>query len=153
VFSYEYEMPAVTVDVLITKIKAVDIGEWSVRLLLVKRRNDPFKGLWAFPGGFVNKFEEPSDACIREVREETGIVLDKRPGLFFSAGGKDRDPRGWTITLAHWIQVPWETAATPGDDAAEVGWFDELPPMAFDHRTIYEKYLSARPYILKLESL
>jgi 8-oxo-dGTP diphosphatase len=136
-YSYEYEMPAVTVDAVVMRQKPIDIGEWRTEILLIKRKNEPFKGCWAFPGGFVDKFEEPVAACVREVKEETGIDLPEAVRLFWAAGGKDRDPRGWTIALTYHTRVPWETEATPNDDAIEVGWFDIMnpPPMAFDHAT------------------
>ena len=154
-YSYEYEMPAVTVDALIFRSRPSDIGEWAHEILLIRRKSDPYKDCWAFPGGFVEKFEEPVAACIREVREETGILLSQNPGLFYAAGGEDRDPRGWVIALAFWVNVPWETRAAPNDDAIEIGWFNtlNLPMMAFDHRQTYERYQSIQPYLARLEKL
>jgi 8-oxo-dGTP diphosphatase len=137
-YTYEYEMPAVTVDAVILRQRVIALAEWSSQLLLIKRKNEPFKDKWALPGGFVDKNEEPVTACIREVKEETGIVLPNVVKLFWASGGKDRDPRGWTISLAFATEVPWETEVVASDDAAEIGWFDidDLPSMAFDHRMI-----------------
>jgi 8-oxo-dGTP diphosphatase len=141
-YTYEYEMPAVTVDALIVRYRPASVSEWDVEILLIRRKNEPFKGMWAFPGGFVDKNEEPVDACVREVKEETGIDLPNAVKLFWAAGGKDRDPRGWTIALTYRTEVPWDTDAKASDDAIEIGWFDIMnpPPMAFDHR----KTLSVR---------
>jgi len=148
-YTYDYEMPAVTVDALILRQRTDDglPGRWSSEILLIKRRDDPFKGMWAFPGGFVNKFEEPVTACVREVKEETTIILPNAVKLFWAAGGEDRDPRGWTIALTFHTEVPWDTEAQPNDDAIETGWFDIMnpPPMAFDHRKTLAVFWSLYP--------
>lgn len=154
-YTYEYKMPAVTVDAVIIKHRPspTEIGEYESRILLIKRKNDPYKDHWAFPGGFVDEFEEPVTACIREVREETSIVLPHKPILFHAAGQAGRDPRGWVIALAFWVHVPWDTVAKANDDAIEYGWFDtnELPAMAFDHRQTFEMYRKIRAYLARPE--
>lgn len=150
-FTYEFEMPAVTVDALIIRTTRLRPGPpiLAVReeILLIKRKNDPYKGMWAFPGGFVDKFEDPINACVREVKEETGIDLPNAVKLFTAKGDKDRDPRGWTISLAYHTEVPWDIEAKASDDAIEIGWFNirDLPPMAFDHRAVFTRFLCHFP--------
>jgi len=156
-YTYNYEMPAVTVDAMVVRQRPAGIGEWENQILLIKRgrEGEPYYGHWAFPGGYVEKYEEPVDACVRELREETGIVLCQKPGLFHVAGGEGRDPRGWVIALAFWIIVPWDTPVKADDDAKEFGWFDlnDPPKMAFDHRRTIEKYWAIKPYLTRLEGM
>ncbi|MET0758995.1 MAG: NUDIX hydrolase [Flavobacterium sp.] len=122
----------VTVDVIITKI------EQSVFfLLLIKRKNDPFKDYWALPGGFVDENEDLEDAAIRELEEETQIKVDhlEQIGAF---GKPFRDPRGHMVSVAYFGMVPENTIATAADDAKEAQWFSikNLPKLAFDHLDI-----------------
>lgn len=135
-FEYEYPRPAVTTDVvaftLITKIPYI---------LLIQRANDPAKGEWAFPGGFVDKDEDLMEAAVRELAEETGlsgIPLHQ----FHSFGEPGRDPRGHTISVAYCCIVSEEKQAVrAADDAADARWFplSDPPPLAFDHDHILEK--------------
>ncbi len=131
-FSYEYPRPALTVDaVLVTR-------EPNPRVLLIRRKGEPFAGSWAFPGGFVNEGEKLIDAARRELHEETGVDVADVEQLY-TAGDPGRDPRGWTVTVAYLAQVdPATLRPVAADDAAEVGWFplDALPPLAFDHAMI-----------------
>jgi len=91
------------------------VGKWKV--VLIKRKNDPFSGCWALPGGFVDQDESLEAAVTRELCEETGLS-----GILLAYWGLLYDP------------VPLHAA----DDAAEAVWFDvnALPSMAFDHETI-----------------
>ena len=131
-FAYDYPRPALTVDaVLVTR-------EPRPRVLLIRRKRDPFGGAWALLGGFVEEGERLCDAARRELKEETGVTVDDLEQLFI-AGDPGRDPRGWTVSAVFWARVDAETVnAVAADDAAEVGWFhlDELPEMAFDHAMI-----------------
>ena len=108
-----------------------------VEVLLIQRGRDPFKGLWALPGGFVDQNESLADAAARELKEETGITAGelRQVGAF---GDPGRDPRGHTISIAFagWIETGAE--ATAGDDAAQVKWLplSDLPDLAFDHAAI-----------------
>lgn len=107
-------------------------------VLLVKRGNDPFKGCWALPGGFMEMDETIERCAVRELQEETCLTVDERQlrliGVYSAPG---RDPRGRTVTAAYRVDVE-EREAIAGDDAAEVRWWplDELPPLAFDHAEI-----------------
>jgi 8-oxo-dGTP diphosphatase len=134
-FSYDYPRPALTADaVLVTR-------EPRPRVLLIKRKGEPFAGTWALPGGFVNEGETIVAGCIREVQEETGLTVEDLEQLY-AAGDPGRDPRGWTVTVAFLGRVDAATVTpTAGDDAAEIGWFplDALPPMAFDHGMILDR--------------
>src|SRR5947209_2842351 len=130
--TYEYPRPAVTVDVVIVT------QEGRPRVLLIRRKHDPFAGAWAIPGGFVDPGETLAAAAARELREETGVEHVSLEQLA-AFGDPGRDPRGWTVSVAFLAQVPADTAATASDDAAAVGWhlLDELPrPLAFDHDKI-----------------
>jgi 8-oxo-dGTP diphosphatase len=131
-----YERPSLTVDVVV-----IAPVEGQHKVLLIQRKNPPFKGRWALPGGFVEPYEPLEDAARRELWEETGA----RPaGLeqLHTFGDPGRDPRGWTVSVAY-LAILDEGAAQAlrpqaGDDAAEVGWFDlcDPPPLAFDHADI-----------------
>ena len=131
-FVYEYPRPAVTVDVVIVT------REEKPRVLLIRRKHDPYEGCWALPGGFVDMDEALDAAARRELLEETGVKATDlaQIGTF---GDPGRDPRGRTITVAYLAQVDHD-AVQPraADDAAEVGWFSlQRPPtLAFDHKDI-----------------
>ena len=122
----------VTVDAIILKNELTDFF-----LLLIKRKNEPFKNLWALPGGFVNENEDLETAAIRELEEETSIKINRleQIGTF---GKPFRDPRGHMISVAFFGIVPNTTVAIAADDASEVQWFalKELPKLAFDHLDI-----------------
>ena len=133
VYTYKYPRPAVTADcVVMTK-------EERPQVLLIQRGFDPFKGCWAFPGGFMNMDETTEQSAIRELEEETGLVVTElhQIGAYSKV---DRDPRGRTITVAYLVLVDHPIAATGQDDAAKAQWFpiDALPPLAFDHEDIMQ---------------
>jgi 8-oxo-dGTP diphosphatase len=111
----------------------------KVKLLLVNRRNEPFKGKWALPGGFVDIDEELEDAVARELAEETGLT-DVRLEQIHTFGRCGRDPRGRVITVTYMgIIREGESMVHAGDDAAKAQWFDieKLPEdLAFDHNTV-----------------
>lgn len=131
---------AVTVDIV-----AFCNANNRINVLLVKRKNDPFKEQWALPGGFVDKDENLEDAAKREFAEETGIKV-KTIEQVRAFGTPGRDPRGRTISIAFLSWLDCEENPVAGDDAAETKWFtlDELPDLAFDHSEIIkaaENYL------------
>ncbi len=106
------------------------------RVLLVRRRNDPFAGSYALPGGFMEVDESAEECVVREVEEETGLrteVLDL-VGAYTRPG---RDPRGHICTLAYRLVVR-SGSLCAGDDASEAAFFsmEALPELAFDHRDI-----------------
>lgn len=109
------------------------------KVLLVKRKNDPFKGQWALPGGFIEETEDLEEAVRRELKEETGVQV-KTVEQVRAFGKPGRDPRGRTISIAFLSQIPCQEELRAGDDAAEANWFevDHLPKLAFDHVEIVE---------------
>ena len=130
-YTYKYPRPAVTADcVVMTK-------EAEPKVLLIQRGDQPFKGGWAFPGGFMNMDETTEQCAIRELEEETGLRLSKiqQIGAYSKV---DRDPRGRTVTVAYLAIVDEPIAVTGQDDAAKAEWFPivALPPLAFDHEDI-----------------
>jgi 8-oxo-dGTP diphosphatase len=128
-FSYDFPRPALTVDI------AIVTREAHPKILLIRRKNDPFAGSWALPGGFVEENERLGDAARRELREETGIVVRDIEQLYTS-GEPGRDPRGWTVSVVYLARVnPDEVKPQAADDAEAAAWYplDELPVLAFDH--------------------
>ena len=136
-YQYQYPRPCVTTDCVIFR----HIGG-KLHLLLIKRRNHPFKGCWALPGGFVEMDENLDAAAARELKEETHLE-DVKLHQFHTFGEPDRDPRQRTITVAYWGIDDSDKIATGDDDAKEARWFatDKLPELAFDHAIIIEKAL------------
>jgi len=131
-FCYEYPRPAVTVDIVVVS------RDEPPRVLLIRRKHEPFAGMWAIPGGFVDMAESLEDAARRELREETSVRGGRLEQLA-TFGDPGRDPRGRTISVVYVTRVD-VTKVRPraADDAAEVGWhpLHRLPPLAFDHREI-----------------
>ncbi|SDG83088.1 NUDIX domain-containing protein [Psychroflexus sediminis] len=108
-------------------------------VLLIKRKNEPFKNQWAFPGGFVEKEELVQRACQRELKEETGLGINEKDLSFLDYYDQiGRDPRSRTITFAFTAFIDSRTEVKGDDDAAEARWFDaqHLPKLAFDHSEI-----------------
>lgn len=134
-FSYDYARPALTVDLVIAT------RESRPRVLLIRRKSDPFAGRWALPGGFVNENEPLVAAARRETLEETGVEVSDLEQLY-TAGDPGRDPRGWTVTVAYLVRVnAADLKPVAADDAEAVGWYplDALPQMAFDHAILLSR--------------
>ena len=133
-YIYEWPRPMVTADALVFTRSG-----GKTKVLLIKRGNEPFKGKWAVPGGFVNMDEELEDAVVRELAEETGVTGVSLEQMR-TYGTLGRDPRGRMITIVFMgIAKEDQTTIKAGDDAAEAKWFDieELPEdLAFDHNEI-----------------
>lgn len=128
----KYKSPRVTVDGFLIK---------NQQILLVQRKNQPFKGKWALPGGFVEYGEKTEDTVVREVFEETGLKtsIHQLAGVY---SDPDRDPRGHTITIVYILEIIGGELVA-GDDASDVNFFNvkELPELSFDHRKIIKQVL------------
>ena len=142
-----YERPSVTVDVAI-----FSMVDEELKVLLIQRKNWPFEGMWAIPGGFVDMDESLEDAAARELYEETGVegvYLEQ----FYTFGQPDRDPRTRVISVAYLALVDaGQLQPRAADDATDVGWFSvhDPPPLAFDHVDILKRALQRLHH--KLES-
>ena len=130
-YTYKYPRPAVTADCVVMT------NEPLPKVLLIQRGADPFKGAWAFPGGFMNMDETTEECSMRELEEETGLKVATvhQVGTYSKV---DRDPRGRTITVAYLAIIDSPEEVKGQDDAAKAEWFPitELPTLAFDHSDI-----------------
>lgn len=133
-YTYDWPRPMVTVDAIIFAT-----SQNATKVLLIQRGHDPFKGQWAFPGGFVDMDEDLHIAAARELAEETGLTNINLQQLH-TFGKPHRDPRGRNITIAYIGIIKGNPPnPTPGDDAADAKWFDiENPPekLSFDHKNV-----------------
>lgn len=132
-YTYKYPRPSVTTDcIVITR-------EPEPKVLLIERGDEPFKGCWAFPGGFLNMDETAEQCAIRELKEETGLAINTihQVGAYSKV---DRDPRGRTITIAYLAIIDSPLPVVGQDDAAKAQWFSlsDLPRLAFDHADIMQ---------------
>ena len=130
-YTYKYPRPAVTGDcIVITK-------EANAKVLLIQRGDEPYKGCWAFPGGFMNMDETTEQCAIRELEEETGLKV-KDVHQIGAYSKVDRDPRGRTITVAYLAIIDKPISVVGQDDAAKAEWWpiSALPQLAFDHDEI-----------------
>lgn len=149
-FTYEYPRPALTVDCVVFGFD----GE-GLKLLLIERGLEPFKGRWALPGGFVRVEEELEHAARRELQEETGItevVLEQ----FQTFGTVKRDPRERVVTVAYFALTRLEGhRPQAASDARQAVWFnsDELPKLAFDHEAVIRQAMDRLRQKVRLEPI
>ena len=138
---------------LVSRMAACDeCGQWAQpslavdavairgdEVLLIRRGKEPWKGMLAFPGGFVDKGEDPEVAVIRELKEECGID-GKILHLLCVKGDPNRDPRGHVISIAYVVSADGEPTA--GDDAASAEWYpiSQIEEMAGDHMSILDDF-------------
>ena len=130
-YCYKYPRPAVTTDCVI-----FGFDQEGLSVLLVERGIEPYRGCWAFPGGFLQMDEDAETGALRELKEETGFETGtiEQFGTFTDV---HRDPRGRVITIAYYALVQ-KGEVHGGDDAAAAQWFpiDKVPALAFDHDRI-----------------
>ena len=138
-YTYKYPRPSVTADCIVITREA------EPKVLLIQRGGEPFKGCWAFPGGFMEMDETTEQCAIRELEEETGLKIDevRQIGAYSKV---DRDPRGRTITVAYLALVNAPLPVKGLDDAAKAQWFplSALPALAFDHADILKDAIKAK---------
>lgn len=132
----EYKIPSLTTDIF--------IFDDDFNFILIKRKNDPYKGYWALPGGFVEYGESVETAAIREAKEETNIDVELKD-LVNVYSKPDRDPRGHTITIAYTAKGDISTKKADSD-AAEIDIFSPADidkiDFAFDHAKIIKDCLN-----------
>jgi len=114
--------------------------EQGVSVLLIKRKNEPFKKMWALPGGLVLNGESLDHAVARELKEEAGIDVNYLEQLY-SFGSPERDPRNQVISISYFGLVrPKDFHVSAQTDAEDVEWFSikKIPKLAFDHKKIID---------------
>ena len=111
---------------------------------MIQRGSEPFKDKWALPGGFIEMDETLETACIRELVEETGLLV-KKMEQFRTYDKVDRDPRGRTISVVYSAEIEKEVLVKGNDDAAEAQFFpiNKLPDLAFDHQQIINDFFNS----------
>lgn len=128
-----HESPSLTVDGIVLL---------EGQIVLIKRKNPPFRGMYALPGGFVEYGETAENAVVREVEEETGLKtkVNRLLGVY---SAPDRDPRGHTVSVVFELDAQ-DGELKGGDDAAAADTFslESLPELAFDHGKIISDYLN-----------
>lgn len=127
-YCYQYPHPSVTTDCVIFGFDGS-----KLKVLLVERGIEPYKGRWALPGGFLRMDEDAHQGALRELKEETGLET-AYVKQFYTFTDPNRDPRERVITIAYYALVRIEDVRG-GDDAARAEWFslDKVPSLAFDH--------------------
>jgi 8-oxo-dGTP diphosphatase len=139
VFSYQHPRPALTVDCVV-----FGFDEGELKVLLIERGQEPFKGRWALPGGFVRVDETLEAAARRELAEETGLANVFLEQLY-TFSEVDRDPRERVVSVAHYALVKLsDHRARAATDAANAQWFpvSKPPKLAFDHAEILRSGLA-----------
>ncbi len=129
----EYELPGVTVDLVI-----FTVNKDALKVMLVKRAEEPFSGDWSLPGGFLKIGESLEDAALRVLEEKTGVKEVYLEQLY-TFGEPDRDPRARVITVTYFALIPWKRLVTPeSQKVIGVTWqsVERLPKLAFDHKEI-----------------
>jgi 8-oxo-dGTP diphosphatase len=133
-YTYKYPHPAVATDCVIFGFDGI-----KLHVLLIERGAEPYKGMWAFPGGFLQMEEDAEQGALRELKEETDLTAQYIE-QFYTFSDPHRDPRERIISIAYYALVKIQEVKG-GDDAAKAQWFaiDEIPRLAFDHDRILRK--------------
>src|SRR6478672_11137398 len=136
--TYQFPRAALTVDCVV-----FGLDDSELKVLLIERALEPFRGKWALPGGFVRVDETLDDAARRELEEEAGlknVFLEQ----LYTFGEVKRDPRERVVSVAYYSLVNFADHAARADtDAADARWFavSDVPTLAFDHAAILETAL------------
>lgn len=133
-YTYDYPHPAVTTDCVVFGFDGHEL-----KILLVERGIEPYKGMWALPGGFIRMDETAEQCAQRELQEETGLNLSLLK-QFMTFSEVNRDPRERVISIAFYA-LARKSDVKGGDDAAQARWFalNKAPRLAFDHDYILRK--------------
>jgi 8-oxo-dGTP diphosphatase len=129
----QYEQPGITVDLVI-----FTVNDGRLKVLLVKRAEEPFAGCWSIPGGFLQSGESLEEAAIRVMKAKTGVKEVYLEQLY-TFGAPARDPRARVITVTYFALIPWKDFLRPeSKKVIDLAWqsVDELPRLAFDHTEI-----------------
>jgi 8-oxo-dGTP diphosphatase len=130
-----YEQPGVTVDLVI-----FSVNEGKLHVLLVKRAEKPYTGVWSIPGGFLRKGESLEDAAVRVMLDKTGVKGVYLEQLY-TFGEPERDPRARIITVSYFALIPWKNLPQPASrKVSDLAWYEiaDVPPLAFDHNAILD---------------
>ncbi|WP_337268272.1 NUDIX hydrolase [Oryzifoliimicrobium ureilyticus] len=131
-----------TLSILTVDVVVLTLDEWRLKVLLHQRPNEPFAGAWALPGGFVhlNEDDDTSAAIERVLAHKVGVG-----GIYMEQlktySGMGRDPRGWSLSVAHIALVPRKDLHLPDSPAVALIDVDDLPELAFDHVEIIKDAL------------
>ena len=131
----DYEQPAVTVDLVI-----FTVNDDMLKVMLVKRTDEPFADSWSIPGGFLKTSESLEDAALRVLKEKAGVENVYVEQLY-TFGNPNRDPRARVITVTYFALIPWKDLIQPASGkVSDLMWasVNHLPNLAFDHREIVE---------------
>ncbi|MEM1071945.1 MAG: NUDIX domain-containing protein [Planctomycetota bacterium] len=134
-FTYEFARPALTVDCVV-----FGVDEDDLKVMLIQRGVNPFKGKWAIPGGFVRVDESLESAARRELEEETGI-RDVFLEQLCTFGDVERDPRERVVSVAYFALTNLIGHNVDArSDASNAAWFalGDLPELPFDHAAILD---------------
>lgn len=144
-YNYSFELDTNNIAQKITSTVVDIVVHTNDQILLIKRKNPPFQGWWALPGGFVDPHESPIQAAQRELKEETGLTIDnvKFVGKFDKPY---RDPRmQHVVSMAYVCFLPNKKLVKGQDDAELAAWIDKNSlvdiDLAFDHRSIIKQAL------------
>ncbi len=148
----KYDRPSVTVDVVVFTIL-----DEMLKVLLIQRKNWPYEGIWAIPGGFIHLNESLEQAAYRKLAAETGVATsDVYLEQLYTFGDLARDPRTRVITIAYFALVGADKLTLQLNAAvSDVGWFSvyDLPQLAFDHLDILNYALTRLRYKLEYSAV
>lgn len=141
----KYKYPSLASDAIVLRKKNDRID-----ILLIKRGREPFKGKYAFPGGFVDYNEDPIEGCLRELKEETNLIGQKIE-LFTVRSKPDRDPRSHVVSLMYYVEVDSNSEPKAGDDAAHAQFYDlaeivkqDKSEFSFDHYEVIQELVTSK---------